>query len=141
MEEKILAFLKSHRVCSLATLLSDGSPHTASMHYSHQDQPIKLFFSTENTSRKCQILLDGKSTKASVVVGFSEEEWITLQLDGEVKAILAPDNLKAAKAVHYLKHPNSQQYENAPATIFLEFTPTWWRYTDFNTKPETIISS
>ena len=141
MDQKILDFLASHRVCSLTTLLSDDSPHAAAMHYSHKDEPLELYFSTENTSRKCQALLNGKTTRASVVVGFSEEEWITLQMDGEVQAILDKDQLEKIYKIHYPKHPSSEKYKNDPATIFLKFTPSWWRYTDYNTKPPTIISS
>lgn len=141
MDNKVLEFLAKHRVCSLATLLPDESPHAAALHYSHQGNPLKLFFSTTKSSKKCQTLLEGKISRASIVVGFSEKEWLTLQMDGNVKVILDPKELKLAKSIHYPKHPDSQQYEYAPETIFLEFTPDWWRFTDFNTDPETILSS
>lgn len=141
MDQKILDFLPKEHVCSLTTLLPDGSPHAAALHFSHQADPFKLYFSTENTSRKCKALLDGKSSKAAVVVGLSEEEWITFQIDGDVRAITESGELKVAKSVHYAKNPGSQKFENDPATLFLEFTPSWWRFTDFNTKPPTIISS
>lgn len=141
MDQKISDFLTKHRVCSLTTILVDGSPHAAALHYSHKNVPLELYFSTENTSRKCQSLLDGQTVKGSVVAGFSEEEWITLQMDGEVKAIFNTEELKAVQAIHYPKHPNSEKYKDDPATIFLKFTPSWWRYTDYNTKPQTILSS
>ncbi|HXH26957.1 MAG TPA: hypothetical protein VNG90_03600, partial [Candidatus Acidoferrum sp.] len=84
---------------------------------------------------------NGGTAKASVVVGLSEEEWITLQMDGEVAAITDPAQLEAAQAIHYAKHPNSAQYKDDPETMFLRFTPNWWRYTDFNTKPLTLVDS
>lgn len=102
---------------------------------------MELYFGTENTSVKCQALLNGNPLKGSVVVGFSEEEWITLQMDGEVSAIVNKDELRAVHNIHYQKHPDSEKYKDAPATIFLKFMPKWWRYTDFNTKPETVFSS
>jgi len=141
MKQTVLDFLSKNRVCSLSTLLKDGSPHTSALHYSHRSDPLTLYFSVEKTAKKCEDLLDGKSSKASVVVGFSEEEWITLQMDGEVKAILDPQELIDAKAVHYVKQPDSKQYENDPATVFLAFTPLWWRYTDYNSDPPTILNS
>lgn len=82
MNPKILAFLTKNRVCSLTTLLKNGSPHAAALHYSHQNNPLELYFSTEKHSRKCEALLNGRSSGAAVVIGLSEEEWITLQLDG-----------------------------------------------------------
>jgi len=81
---KILNFLKKHPVCSLTTLLKDGLPHAAAVHYSHNENPMQLYSSTDKNSKKCEALLDGNTTKASVVIGFSEKEWITLQMDGEI---------------------------------------------------------
>ncbi len=141
MDSTISQFIAIHRVCSLTTLLPEGSPHAAALHYSHQDNPLTFCFSTEKSSKKCQNLLDGKSSKASVVIGFSEEEWKTLQMDGEIRAIRDPDELKKIKAIHYIKHPDSKQYENDPETLFLSFTPHWWRYTDYNTDPPLIKTS
>lgn len=139
MDPRVLDFLTSHRVCSLTTLLKDGSPHGAALHYSHKNDPFEFYFSTENTSRKCEALLDGKFTKACVVVGFSEEEWVTFQMEGEIVAIFDPEELKSIQSIHYQKHPNSAKYKDDPATLFLKFTPTWWRFTDYNTKPVTIL--
>lgn len=141
MDKTVLDFLAAHRVCSLTTILSDGSPHAAALHYSHQNDPLTLYFSTEKTGRKMEALLDGRPGKASVVVGFSEEEWKTLQMDGEVRAILDQKELATAHSIHYKKIPDSEQYKDDPATIFLAFTPTWWRFTDYNTNPPTIVSS
>lgn len=141
MDSKVSDLLDKHRVCSLTVMLPDGSPHAAALHYSHRNTPVTLFFSTENTSKKTQGLLKGEKQKASVVVGFSEEEWITLQMDGEVKAVLDDKELEEVKNVHYAKHPDSKQYENNPATIFLSFVPSWWRFSDYNTDPPTILAS
>ncbi len=86
-------------------------------------------------------LLKGEESKASVVLGFSEEEWITLQMDGEVRAILDKDELEKVHKIHYAKYPDSKKWKDDPSTIFLAFTPNWWRYTDYNTKPPTSLSS
>ncbi len=40
-----------------------------------------------------------------------------------------------------LKLPSSAEWKDDPATVLLAFTPTWWRFTDLNTDPYTIISS
>lgn len=123
MDKKVFDFLTKHRVCSLTTLLPDGSPHAAALHFSHKENPLTLYFSTENTSRKTTGLLKGEVVKGSVVVGFSEEEWITLQMDGEVKAILDKAELAEVHKVHYAKHPTSEKYKDEPATIFFGFYP------------------
>lgn len=133
MDKKVLDFLGKHRVCSLAILLKDDSPHGAAMHYSHADSPFEIYIQTENTSKKCQALLKGDSVKASVVVGFSEEEFKTLQMDGDIK-ILAKARLEDVHKIHYKKHPDAKQWKDDPATVFLVFRPTWWRYTEYKPK-------
>jgi general stress protein 26 len=141
MDKKILGFLSKHRVCSLSTMLPDGTPHAAALHFSHQNGPLEFYFSTESTSRKCKGLLKGEIVKGSVVVGFSEKEWITLQMDGEVVSIEDKDELAKVHKIHYLKHPTSEKYKDEPETIFLKFIPKWYRYTDYNTEPLTLLSS
>lgn len=140
MDQNVLDFSSKNRVSVATTLLKDGTPHSSALHYSCKEDPLTMYFSTENTSRKCEAMLDGESVKASVVVGFSEEEWLTLQMEGKMR-IVPKDELEAAQKVHYKKHPSSEKWKNDPATVLLEFTPDWWRFTDLNTWPYTIISS
>ena len=141
MDSKILNFLNNNRVSVFTTLLPDGSPHSAALHYSHVEEPLTLYFSIENTSRKCQDLLTGKTVKASVVIGFSEQEWITIQMDGSARLVSDSLELQSAKAIHYPKHPNSQKFENDPATVFLAFIPTWYRYSEFKSAPPVKIEA
>ncbi|MBW7944828.1 pyridoxamine 5'-phosphate oxidase family protein [Patescibacteria group bacterium] len=141
MNQDALRLLDKHPVCSLTTLLKDGSPHAAAVHFSYSAEPLELYFSTSRTSKKCEALLDGSATKASVALGFSEEEWLTLQLDGEIKSVTDPAELSRIQTIHYAKHPRAAKFKDDPETLFLKFTPTWWRYTDYNTVPETVVSS
>lgn len=141
MDTQITKFLTEQHIGVLTTLLIDGTPHSAALHFSHTESPLEFYFSTEKTSRKCEALLDGKTGKASLVVGFSEAEWITIQLSGEVVAIKDKAELSKVQEIHYAKHPGSAKYKDDPATIFLKFTPKWWRYTDYNTDPMTVIAS
>ncbi len=140
VDTKVLDFLASHGVSSVTILLKDGTPHGAALHYSHKDSPLTLYFSTENTSRKCQGLLNGEITKAAVVIGHSEDEWLTLQMEGEIK-ILPKEEIEEAQKIHYKKLPSSEAWKNDPTTIILGFIPNWWRFTDLNTEPYTILTS
>lgn len=141
MDSKILEFLKNHNVGVLTVLSSDNSPHSAVMHFSYNDEPFELFFSTKNTSKKCESLLDGKLVNASFVSGFSEEEWMTLQMDGEVKIVKEKEKIDMISEIHYSRNPSSKRYKDEPETCFLVFTPKWWRYSDFKSKPVVVISS
>ena len=140
MNEQILNFISKERVCVLSVILPDGTSHSAAVHYSHQTEPLKIFIQTINTTEKVKGLLNGEIGKASVVIGFSEQDWLTLQMRGDIKIISDSGQLQEIYKIHYAKHPDAEQYKNNPGTVFLEFTPTWWRFTDFNTDPEIIIS-
>jgi general stress protein 26 len=140
-DEKILNFLDSNRVGVLSVLLKDGSPHGATVHFSHQINPTKFFFLTDRKYKKCDALLEGNPVRASLVIGFSEEEMKTLQLDGTIRKVSDTEELSNLKEVHFKKIPTAKQYENDHDSVFLEFVPTWWQYTDYNTSPETRIAS
>ncbi len=141
MINQILKFLEKHGVCSLTVSLPDGSIHGAALHFSHSNDPFALYFSTKKTTRKCQGLLNGETVQGSFVVGFSEEEWITVQMDGEVKAILDKNELEKIYKIHYSKHPDIEKYKDQPDKIVLSFTPKWWRYSDYSPDTPIIISS
>lgn len=141
MHPTVDAFLTRERACALATLLADGSPHAAAVHFSHRADPLTLFVQTERSSRKCEALRDGQTGRASVVVGFSETEWLTVQLNGAIRMITDAEELRAVHTLHYAKHPEAEQYRDDPDTAFLAFTPDWWRYTDFKTSPPQYIAS
>jgi len=108
MEQKVLDFLAKEKVCVLAVILPDGFPHTATMHFAHQDGSIYL--STRSTSKKASGLISG-NTKASITVGICEEEWTTMQMDGQLEKV-----------------------EDQPA-------PVWWRYSDFKSTPPIFLAS
>lgn len=139
MDPKIIDFLKNERVCALTVILPNGAPHSAAVHYSHQDAPLKIFVQTSNKSTKCSGLLKGEIIAASFVIGFSEQDWLTFQIRGQIKIVSDQNDLNKIYPIHYAKNPNAEKYKNDPETVFLEFEPTWWRYTDFNTDPETVI--
>ena len=141
VDQKVLDFLNSQRVCSLAVVMPDGGSHSAAMHYSHQVNPLVIYVQTENTSKKCQGLLSGQSISASVAVGFDEQKMVTLQMDGHVQLVTDLSTLPKIHELHYAKHPHAAEYKSDPATVFLAFTPIWWRYTDFKQQLTQIISS
>ena len=136
MNQKILDFITKERVCSLSICRPDGTCDSAAMHFSHSSDPFVIYIQTENTSRKCQSL----PASASIVIGFSEETMTTLQLEGHINIISDLSQLPAIHQIHYAKHPSAEQYKSDPATVFLIFTPSWWRYMDYKVSPPLTIS-
>lgn len=140
MNPKILNFLAQERVGAISVLLPNGAPHSAAVHYSLQKDPLKIYIQTSNNTKKVQGLLDGKTSKAAMVFGFSEEDWLTLQMDGNARLISDAEKLQSIYKIHYQKNPEAEKYKGAN-TVFIEFTPTWYRFTDFNTEPETVLEA
>ncbi len=137
MEQKVVDFLTSERMSVMAVDLPSGTPHASAMHFVYHD--AVLYFCTHSHSRKLAGLMSG-SEPGSVVVGFSEADWVTVQLDGQIQKIDSPVEKEEAKRLILAKYPESSKYMDESA-VFLKFTPTWYRYTDFKTTPPTIISS
>jgi hypothetical protein len=132
--------LTKERICVLSVVTAEGMPHGVVVHYSQTTEPVKIFIQTYPTVKTKAIQDKGGAAKASVVIGLSEAEMIELQMRGDVRIVTDPQELKVIHKIHYTKHPEAEKYKS-PTAIFLEFTPTWWRYTDFNTEPETIIEN
>lgn len=132
MNKDILEYLNTQRISVLAVEMPDGSPHAATVHFAHTEEPFLFIFETYTEYRKSEALLEGKKSRASLVVGFHEENPKTLQLDGEVSIIEKEDPLVE---LYLNKFPEKKEKAKATKVIFFTFTPTWWRFTDF-TRPE-----
>lgn len=140
MHKLALGFLKKHRVCSLTVLLPDSSPHASALHYVANPKTAEVYIMTENTSKKVQSLLAGGQGKASFVTGFSDEEWATLQMDGVVRVESNKSVLKKIHKIYFEGNPGPEKYKDDPATLFLVFTPKWWRYTEYKPKFKVLTS-
>ncbi len=135
MDQRILDFIKNNRVTAFTTMLKDGMPHSAALHYSFNGDTQEFYISTSSDTRKCELLKEAGTCKASAVIGLSEEEWITLQMEGIAEIINDPAEITFVQNIHYAMHPNSAKFKDDPLTIFFKFKPTWYRYTDFNNHP------
>ncbi len=139
IEKKILDFINNNRISVLTTVLSNGKPHSSSMHFAGSIDSGFIFF-TEKNSRKCSHFENDETYPAAMVIGFDENEFIELQLEGEVEMASAGKNLENGWKTYTAKFPGSDKWRNSKTDVLLKFIPKWWRYTEF--KPEkNIISS
>jgi Predicted flavin-nucleotide-binding protein len=141
MDKRVLKFLQRHRISVLTTLLTDGKPHSASMHYAFSEKPFYFVYLTEKESRKLSGLKVGKTLPASLVIGFSEEEWITMQIEGDFKIINERKELELGWKVYAEKYVGMDKYKNSKDSVLVKFIPNWWRYTEVKPYPSVIISS
>jgi hypothetical protein len=134
MKPEILNYIESQRVGVLAVEMLDGSPHAATVHYAHTsegEKPLVLYFETNKEYRKTEALTGRPSSRASFVIGTSEETKITFQLDGVVE-LIQPDEMQQFEAVYLGKFPEKQKKVADGKLVFFKFTPTWWRFSDFS---------
>lgn len=141
IDAQVLDFIKNSRVLALTVLLPDSTPHTSAMHFAHRDDPLTFIFLTEKGSLKVSALKDKKRQLGAITIGFDEKEMVTLQLHGEVSRLEKSDELAKLKEIYFKKFPQNKKYENDPESVFLSFTPSWFRYSDYKVKPVKIISS
>jgi hypothetical protein len=132
-------FLEKELVSVLSVAINADVVHGAAMHYSYSSEPMRLFFSADKTQRKFSGLTSQKSRQASVVIGVSEQTWVTCQMSGIISEVKASD-LKGVKERHFGRIPSARQFENDPGTVFLVFEPQWYRLTDFNVDPPGILA-
>ena len=84
MEQEILEYISSQRVGVIAVEMLDGSPHAATVHFAHTENPLTFIFLTSPTYRKIEPLLKKDSTRASFVLGLEE-------VAGVIKSIMSLD--------------------------------------------------
>lgn len=135
MSNKLLDFLESHRIAVLGVLQKDNTVHSASLHYALVEKPLSFVFRTEKASLKCKDLLNGEETSASLVIGFSEEEFVTFQAKGTVQIVSDQSTLDQVQTAYYQKYPQREKNKENPKIATLVFTPTWWRLRDYKTEP------
>lgn len=126
MVAKVNNFLTRHRISVLSILLPDGTVHGATCHFVHTESPFQIIFVTEQDSRKVSGLLTGQTAQAAVTVGFSEEEWVELQMSGTIK-LVTESELVAAREAFEAKFGGDLKSEKT----LLIFIPAWWRFTEF----------
>ena len=139
MNESVLDYLKTQRTCVLAVEMMDGAPHAATVHFAHSDEPFILYFETNKSYKKAEALLGRAESRASLVVGFTEEGKKTLQMDGTVR-LIKPEEETEYQTIYLGKFPEKTEKLKNPDFVKFLFIPSWWRFTDF-TDGKKIISS
>lgn len=129
---ELLAFLSAQRVGVLAVQMPDGRPHGATVHFAHDDEPLVFTFETDDRYRKYEPLAAGNPVPATFVTGFTEGASKTVQCDG-VAQLISTDSPHVAS--YLKKFPEKVAKAQGEHVVWVSFTPTWWRFTDW-TLPE-----
>lgn len=130
MDKKVLEFINKNHVSVLTTLIENGNPHSASMHYASTDKPFEFVFFTKKVSRKCKHFENSKKYPASLVIGFDEKEMVEFQSEGLVRIATEEESKIGVKT--FASKFKGAELDNEHQVLIYE--PTWWRYTEI--KPE-----
>ncbi|MBP6060454.1 MAG: pyridoxamine 5'-phosphate oxidase family protein [Candidatus Pacebacteria bacterium] len=131
MPQEVIDFIHSQSLSVLAVEMLDGSPHGATVHVAFGEFPPTFFFETHRPYRKCEALFGREKSRATLVIGFNEDDRRTLQVDGEVQLISTDDERLLYNKIYFKKFPKKKETSNDPKFVFFSMTPTWWRYTDW----------
>src|SRR6185369_5850734 len=108
MPKEVIEYIQSQRIGVLAVEMLDGSPHAATVHFVHVEDPLVFYLETYREYRKAEPLFGREKTRASFVIGSNENDMRTLQLDGIVELI--PDAEKENyDSVYFGKFPNKKE--------------------------------
>lgn len=132
MNQRILEYLRTQRTCVLAVEMLDGSPHAATVHFAHSEDPFLFYFETNKAYRKAEPLLKNGKARASLVIGSTESDMKTLQLDGIIELLKDKDQ-EIYDTIYLGKFSEKIEKSKDPNFIRLRFTPAWWRFTDWTT--------
>lgn len=128
--DEVWQFLDEERVCCFVILLPDGSPHATAMHFAFSRNAPVLFFGLNKKSLKYDALKERLQSLSSVVIGFREDKWKTLQLNGIVE-LLSKSTEDYKSAVAALIARFGKNYDEH----LLGFSPSKWRYVDYTQDP------
>lgn len=137
MNPRIKNFLNRHRILVLSTLLKDGTPYCATCHYAFNNDGHFVILTEKNT-RKCEGLNFSKFNPASIVVGFSEEEWIEFQATGTVTVIPSQSPMYPDLREDYEKKFKTT-LDLDDLDVFLLFDLNWARYSELKRDKSVII--
>ena len=140
MNKEAVDFINTQFLSVLAVEMMDGSPHAATLHFAYHEDTNTFLFQTYRPYRKCEALFGREKSRASLVIGFNENDRKTFQVDGEVKLMETDTEKILFNKTYFKKFPNKKSDD--PKFVFFSLSPKWWRYTDWEAPAgKKIISS
>jgi len=140
MDKAVTKFLNTHRVSVLGILQKNNAIHSASLHFAYSKDTNSFYFITAKSTRKCESLINNETQNASLVIGFSEEEFATFQAEGKVKIVTRNDE-DTAWNTYLRKYPEREAKKKDKSYVILEFKPGTWKFTNMKEDPAIKISS
>ncbi len=133
---ELLAFLRSQRHGSVASIAADGAPQAAVVGIAVSDD-FEIIFDTLASTRKATNLR-AHPRLAVVIGGFEDDAQRTVQLEGPADEPTGAD-LERCQAIYYARFPDGPSHLAWPGLIYVRVRPTFLRVSDFRPDPPAIV--
>jgi hypothetical protein len=134
--ERLLAFLREHRLAVEASVAVAGGPQAAVVGFAVSDE-FEVVFDTLAATRKVPNLRnDGRI--ALVIGGLERGDERTVQYEG-VADEPTDEMLDRSKALYFAVFPDGRVRQRWPGITYIRVRPTWVRYSDFGRDPPEIV--
>jgi len=134
--DTLLAFLRSHRHATQASVSAAGNPQAAIVGIAVSDQ-FEIVFDTLESTRKASNLI--RDARIAFVVGdHSATARQCVQYEGIAERPVGAE-LAAAQALYFQYFPDGRDRLGWPGIIHLLVRPRWIRFSDYTTDPPLIV--
>jgi hypothetical protein len=134
--EKLLEFLRSHRLAVQASVSPNAGPQAAVVGFAISDQ-FEIVFDTLETTRKAQNLR--KDTRIALVIGgLTAGDERTVQYEGVADEPTGTE-LGRLKEIYYAAYPDGPDRATWRGLIYIRAKPKWLRYSDYSQNPPEIV--
>lgn len=134
--ERLLAFLREHRLAVQASVSADGGTQAAVVGFAVTDR-FEIVFDTLGSTRKARNLRLNPRL-AIVIGGLHAGDERTVQIDGIADEPTGPE-LERLKRAYYAIFPDGPERLSWPDLTYVRIRPTWLRYSDYNSNPPEIF--
>lgn len=128
----ILDLLHSQMLGVVSTVNDAGSPESALVAFAETPE-LEIIFGTFNDTRKFRNIQE-HSTISFVVGGDNK----SIQIEGRAHIADGSESQQCADIL-VSKNPRAARFVTEPRERFVLLRPTWIRFTNFGTKPETVF--
>ncbi|HOI17847.1 MAG TPA: pyridoxamine 5'-phosphate oxidase family protein [Geobacteraceae bacterium] len=131
IQEKVVEYLKSHRVMTLATVTPEGKPLAHTVKYASDG--MTMFFITMKSTRKAQNILN--NPLVALTVDEDYDDWLVIQgVQMEAKATILSEQEEIGRAagIYMAKYPFVADFPPNPEIVFVKVEPTAGFFLDYS---------
>ncbi|HEV7448980.1 MAG TPA: pyridoxamine 5'-phosphate oxidase family protein [Candidatus Paceibacterota bacterium] len=132
-KEKLLALFARNKLGVVSTVSAEGKPQSAVVAISETSELCLVFGSFKGNRKNNNI---ERNPAVSVVVGWSDDDSTTVQMEGKTQFLEGEERERLADA--HCKKEDSYEYHKDPRQQYFKIIPTWIRYSDFSIDPQEI---